>query len=419
MTRGFARENVSAMAASRTGPLRDVSVLDLTQALAGPFCTMLLADLGADVVKVEPPSGDMARRQIPFPEDREGCDFGGYFASINRNKRSMVLDLKSTDGKATLVRLAASFDVVVENFRSGVMERLGIGYETLREANPRLVYAAIRGFGDPRTGKSPYDAWPAFDVVAQAMGGVVGMTGPAGTTGSRCGASVGDLFPGALCALGISAAVHAARTSGVGQFLDVAMYDGVLALCENLVYRYSYRGDVLEPAGSGHPALCPFDVYETSDGGCAIAAPSDGQWQRLCELIDRRDLIDDERSRNNLLRVKNRGFVGEQIGAWTRARTTAEVVEALAVEVPVGPVNHAPEIFADAHMKARGMLVEVPLPGNNEAAVFAGPAIKMTSTPPGIYRRAPLLGEHTAEVLRELAECEAGGRELDGHHDVG
>ena len=235
-----------------TGPLADLRILDLTQALAGPFCTMLLADLGADVVKVEPPQGDMTRGMPPFPADREGCDYGGYFASINRNKRSIVLDLKSEADRDAFLRLAERVDAVVENSKVGVMDRLGVGYERLRERNPRLVYAAIRGFGDPRTGPSPYAEWPAFDIVAQCMGGVVATTGAAGSTaGVPCGPSVGDLFPGALAALGIVSAIHAARQSGQGQFLDVAMYDALVALCEAAVYNYSYAGRVLGPRGTG------------------------------------------------------------------------------------------------------------------------------------------------------------------------
>jgi crotonobetainyl-CoA:carnitine CoA-transferase CaiB-like acyl-CoA transferase len=205
--------------AERTGPLADVRVLDLTQALAGPFCTLLLADLGADVVKVEPPQGDIARLIGPPPEDRAQCQFGGYFASINRNKRSVVLNLKDAVERGLFLRLAETADVVVENARVGVMDRLGVSYETLRQRNPRLVYAAIRGFGDPRTGESPYAHWPAFDIVAQAMGGMVGTTGPSGARGMPAGASVGDLYPGTLMALGVVAAVHAARRTGEGQFL--------------------------------------------------------------------------------------------------------------------------------------------------------------------------------------------------------
>jgi crotonobetainyl-CoA:carnitine CoA-transferase CaiB-like acyl-CoA transferase len=220
---------------ARTGPLSDVRVLDLTQALAGPYCTMLLADLGADVIKVEPPTGDMSRSMGPHPADRNGCDYGGYFASVNRNKRSVVLDLKTDAGREALFKLVKTADAIVENAKTGVMDRAGVGYERLREINPALVYAAIRGFGDPRTGASPYADWPAFDIVAQSMGGLVAVTGPQGSAGFKAGPGVGDIYPGTLAALGVVSAIHAARRTGQGQFLDVAMYDAILALCEMIV----------------------------------------------------------------------------------------------------------------------------------------------------------------------------------------
>jgi crotonobetainyl-CoA:carnitine CoA-transferase CaiB-like acyl-CoA transferase len=387
--------------ADRTGPLSDFRVIDLTQALAGPFCTMLLADLGADVVKVEPPQGDMARHVGPHPEDRKKCNFGGYFASVNRNKRSVVLNLKEEAHREIFLSLIDTADAVVENARVGVMDRLGVGYEVLQSRNPRLVYAAIRGFGDPRTGQSPYAGWPAFDIVAQAMGGMVGTTGPSDSRGMPAGASVGDLFPGTLTALGIVAAVHAARRSGEGQFLDVAMYDAVLLLCENIVYKYSMAEIVERPKGRGHPALCPFDIYETRDGAAAIAAPTDAQWRALCEAMGRSDLVAEERSRDVFRRVANRGFVNEAILGWSTTRSTAEVVSALAGTVPVGPVNTAADIFADPHARLRGMLAEVEQPGSERSITLAGQPIKFTKTQSGVYRRPPNIGEHTEEILAE------------------
>jgi crotonobetainyl-CoA:carnitine CoA-transferase CaiB-like acyl-CoA transferase len=385
----------------RSGPLRDVRILDCTQALAGPYCTMLLADLGADVVKVEPPRGDMARALGPHPVDREGCDYGGYFASINRNKRSVALDLKAESDRDVFLRLVDSADAVVENARVGVMDRLGVGYEVLRERNPALVYVAIRGFGDPRTGESPYAEWPAFDIVAQSMGGMVGLTGPRGSAGMPAGASVGDLFPGTLAALGLVSALLSARASGRGQFVDVAMYDAVLSLCENIVYKYAADGTVERPKGEGHPVLSPFDVYETADGAAAIAAPSDAHWKALCEVMERPDLVGDERTRNVFARSGNRAFTNDSILSWTKARTTRAVVEALAGRVPVGPVQTAEDIFRDPHARVRGMLAEVETPGGNPPITLAGSPIKLTETPSGVYRRPPLVGEHTAEVLAE------------------
>jgi crotonobetainyl-CoA:carnitine CoA-transferase CaiB-like acyl-CoA transferase len=378
-----------------------VRILDCTQALAGPYCTMLLADLGADVVKIEPPRGDMARALGPRPKDSDGCDYGGYFASINRNKRSVALDLKEAGERDVFLQLVESADAVVENARVGVMDRLGLGYEALRDQNERLVYVAIRGFGDPRTGASPYAEWPAFDIVAQAMGGMVGLTGPRGTAGMPAGASVGDLFPGALAALGLVSALLSARSSGRGQFVDVAMYDAVLSLCENIVYKYAAEGIIERPRGQGHPVLCPFDVYETSDGAVAIAAPAEPQWKLLCEALGRAELVDDDRTNNVFARSAHRDFTNDTILVWTRARTTRDVVEALAGRVPVGPVQDAEDIFRDPHVRVREMLVEVEQPGSNSPLTLAGSPIKLTETPSGVYRRPPLIGEHTVEVLAE------------------
>jgi crotonobetainyl-CoA:carnitine CoA-transferase CaiB-like acyl-CoA transferase len=386
---------------ARTGPLSDVRVLDLTQALAGPYCTMLLADLGADVIKVEPVAGDMSRGMGPYPADRNGCDYGGYFASVNRNKRSIVLDIKTDAGRDAFLKLAKTADAVVENARTGVMDRAGVGYERLHEINPALVYAAIRGFGDPRTGASPYADWPAFDIVAQSMGGLVAVTGPEGSAGYKAGPGIGDIYPGTLAALGVVSAIHAARRTGQGQFLDVAMYDAILALCEMIVYTYSSGGVIREPGGNGTPVLCPFDIFPTRDGAVAIAAPGENHWKILCDAIGRPELVADDRTRSSNRRVANADFVRGLITGWTQAHTTREVVAAIGGKVPVGPVNTAKDIFEDPHPRARGMLVEVEQPGDNPPLVLAGCPIKLTGTPSGIYARAPRLGEHTAQVLAD------------------
>ncbi len=396
-----------ALATAATGPLRGVRVIDATQALAGPFCTMLLADMGADVVKIEPPTGDMTRYGGPFTREDTERAYGGYFASINRNKRSVVIDLKTDDGREALLALVEKADVFVENSKAGVMDDLGVGYETMRDRHPGLVYAAIRGFGDPRTGRSPYQQWPAYDVVAQAMGGAVGITGTDDGETFRCGPSIGDLYPATLAAFGIASALLHARRTGEGQFLDVAMYDSIVALCEAVVYRYSYTGQVTAPTGNGHPALSPFDVFPTTDGGCAIAAPTEKHWVILCEAIGRGDLVNDPRVRTNRERVANAPFVREAVSSWTTMHTTAEVVDALGGAVPVGPVNDAADLFGDPHVEARGMLVEVPQPDGTRPVVLPGPPIKLTATPSGIYRRPPRLGEHTEEVLAEVGRAAA------------
>jgi crotonobetainyl-CoA:carnitine CoA-transferase CaiB-like acyl-CoA transferase len=215
------------------------------------------------------------------------------------------------------------------------------------------------------------------------------------------GASVGDLFPGTLAALGLVSALLSARASGRGQFVDVAMYDAVLSLCENIVYKYATDGTIEQPKGEGHPVLCPFDVYETSDGATAIAALTDPQWQSLCEAMDRPDLVTDERTLHVFARVGNRDFTNASVREWTHSRTTGEIVAALAGKVPVGPVQSAEDIFRDPHPRVREMLVEVEQPGGEGPLTLAGAPIKLTETPSGIYRRPPLVGEHTDEVLAE------------------
>jgi len=388
------------------GPLRGLRVIDLTQMLAGPYCTMLLADLGADVIKVEPPGGDMTRFSGPFFAEDEERAYGGYFGSINRNKRSIVLDLKSDDGKSVLRRLVAASPILVENYRAGVMERLGLAWETLREDNPALVYATIRGFGDPRTGESPYVSWPAFDVVAQAMGGFMGITGTADGVPLKAGPGVGDIYPAALAALGIVAAVRHAERTGEGQLVDVGMVDAVLSLCERIVYQYSYGGQVPGPEGNAHPMLCPFENFRTLDGWVTIAAPGDAHWKLLCDIMGRPELASDERFSTGRERVRNAPQTRRAVGAWTAALTTRQAMAALGGRVPAGPVQTVRDIFADPHARSRSMLVEVEQAGCARPAIYAGVPIKLTATPGGVYRRPPRLGEHTAEILAELGVAE-------------
>lgn len=394
----------------RSGPLNDITILDCTAALAGPFGTAILADLGADVIKIEPPDGDMSRGTPPHPADfatptsgREaGCDYGGYFASINRNKRSIKLDLKNPADRDTFLAMCERVDAVIENSRAGVMDRLGCSYETIAERNPRIVYGAIRGFGDPRTGESPYVGWPAFDIVAQSMGGLAHITGPESGAGFPCGASVGDLYPGTLMALGVVSAIHQARVSGRGQFVDVSMYDAIAFLCETVIVNYGYNQVSLGPRGSGHPNLCPFDIYAAADGGVAIAAPRPTQWEALCQAMGRPDLISDERSRDVRARVSNRTFVNAAIEAWTTGLDKWAIVRALGGNVPCGPVNTAEDLFNDPHLQVRNMIRQVETPGDNPAVSLAGPPLKFSMTPADIYRRAPRLDEHRAEILSQF-----------------
>jgi crotonobetainyl-CoA:carnitine CoA-transferase CaiB-like acyl-CoA transferase len=242
------------------------------------------------------------------------------------------------------------------------------------------------------------------------MGGAVSATGTVEGETVRVGASIGDLYPATVAVIGVLAAILHARQTSEGQFVDVAMVDAVLALHEALIYRFSYTGMVTAPTGNSHPQLTPFDIYPTADGACAIAAPTSNHWERLCRLIDREDLLTDERTRTNRERVANAEFVRAQMVAWTTAHTTAEIVDLLGGKVPVGPVNDAADLFADPHLEARRMLVAVEHAGAERPVVFPDTPLRFTATPGGIYRRAPRLGEHTEEILAELAKEEVTGR---------
>jgi crotonobetainyl-CoA:carnitine CoA-transferase CaiB-like acyl-CoA transferase len=326
--------------------------------------------------------------------------FGAYFASVNRNKRGIVLDLRLQADRQVVLDLVVAADALVENFRPGVMERFDLGYEVLHDANPRLVYGAIRGFGDPRTGAGPYTDWPSYDVIAQAMGGPVSFTGPEKTSPLRVGPSIGDIYPATVAAFGITAAILHARATGEGQFVDISMQDSLVALCEAAVYTYSYSGYTMTPTGNRHPQLSPFDVFPTLDGACAIAAPTTKHWLLLCKLIDRPDLVDDARTLTNRDRVKNADLVGGAVRDWTSSRTTAEIVEVLGGVVPVGPVATAADLLDDPHLRAREMFVAVEQPGAPRPGIFPNSPIRMTETPVGVYSRAPLLGEHTESLRR-------------------
>lgn len=394
------------MPATGFGALDGVRVIDLTLMLAGPFCTQMLADQGAEIIKIEPLAGDDTRRSGPFHAEDRLRLFGGYYASVNRNKRSLALDLKTPEGKQLLLDLVDTADILVENYRAGVMDRLGLGYETLKQRNPKLVYAAIRGFGDPRTGASPYAEWPAFDVVAQAMGGIMQITGPDRDTPIKVGPGVGDLMPAAMCAFGVAAALVHARKTGEGQFVDVSMVDSVLSLCERIVHQHSFRNEVPHPEGNRHPLIAPFGLFPAADGWVTIACHTDAWWAILCRLIARDDLIEDPRTATSPARVENRDYVYGEIGAFTSSRSKAELLELLGGKVPFGPVYDVRDIVADPHFAARGMVVEVPHPGLEHNVAIAGVPIKMTATPGGVHRGAPVLGQDTDAILSELGRSD-------------
>jgi crotonobetainyl-CoA:carnitine CoA-transferase CaiB-like acyl-CoA transferase len=383
-------------------PLEGVKVIDLSAMLAGPFASMVLADLGADVVKVEPPAGDFTRALGPFTTDDETRAYGGYFQSVNRNKRGIVLDLQTAEGVQQLERLVAGADVLIENFRNGVMNRLGIPYERLAEINPRLVYACIRGFGDHRTGRSPYVDWPAYDLTAQAISGVMAGTGEPDGPPAKVGPGIGDTVPALFSVAGLLAALVRADRTGRGGFVDVAMYDAMLAISERQIYQYSYTGEEPRRHGAIHPLLSPFDLLRCRDGWVTIAAPGDGHWRVLCELISISEFVEDSRTATASDRVRNRQFVHDLLESWTSTRSKHEIVELLGGRVPVGPVNTVRDIYDDPHVAVRGMIAPVDQPNGARSVRVAGRPIKFLGVSEPPLRRAPLLGEHTDQVLAEL-----------------
>jgi len=385
---------------SGRAPLAGVRILDLSHMLAGPYATMLLADLGADIVKIEPPKGDFIRIAGPtFGIDGE--EFGGYFHSVNRNKRSLSIDLHDPRGREVFLKLVDGADAVVENFRVGVMEGLGLSWETLRERNPRLVYGCIRGFGDPRTGESPYVNWPAYDIVAQAMGGFMAVNGFPDREPVKSGIGVGDIFPAALLDIGLLAAILRARETGQGAFVDVGMYDALIAMAERNVYQYSIGGTSPGRIGNRHPIFSPFGVFETKTGWVTIAAPSDREFTVLAPLIGMPELLEDPRFATAHERGRNYELVQETIEAWTRQRTSAEVIDLLGGKVPVGAVQTSADIAADPHVGIRSMIVDVEHPGTDRTVQIAGTPIKFADRPTHSVRRAPRLGEHAVEILGE------------------
>jgi crotonobetainyl-CoA:carnitine CoA-transferase CaiB-like acyl-CoA transferase len=383
------------------GSLAGLKVVDLTVMLAGPFCSQLLADHGADVVKIEPLDGEMARHTGTYlPGDIEQ-EFGVYFQSINRNKRSVAVDLKSPAGRRIVEVLVAKADVLIENFRGGVMERLGLSYEALNAINPRLVYASIRGFGDGRTGDSPYLDWPAFDVVAQAMGGVISVTGADAQSPTKVGPGIGDIAPALFAAFGILAALRHAEATGIGQYVDVAMADSVLAVCERIIYTRSATGRTPTPEGNHHPSLCPFGIFPAKDGWVTLACHATPFWRQLCAALDLPALADEPRFASQHDRSIHRNEIAKLLEARTAQLTKAELTARLGGVVPFGPVLDAAEIMADPHFRQREMIVPMAYPELDHVLEIAGVPVRMTETPGGVHCRAPRLGEHTEAVLRE------------------
>jgi len=374
--------------------LEGLLVLDLTRVLAGPYATMILADLGADVIKLEMPvTGDDSRA---FPPHINGES--AYFMSLNRNKRSITLNLKTAGGKEIFLDMIRKVDVVVENFRPGTMERLGLGYEVLKKENPRLIYAAASGFG--HTG--PYSKRPAYDAVVQAMGGIMSITGQPGGPPTRVGTSMGDITAGLFTTIGILASLAHREKTGDGQKVDVAMLDSQVAILENAIARYTAVGEVPEPIGNRHPSITPFEPFNTKDGQLMIAVGNNALWSKFCKEIERDKLRDDPRFSTNMLRTANYTELRPLLAGALRDKTTAEWRRIFDESgIPNGPINSVDQVIADPQVIAREMIVEVDHPVAGKTSL-PGIPIKLSETPGTIREPAPLLGEHTVEILSEV-----------------
>jgi crotonobetainyl-CoA:carnitine CoA-transferase CaiB-like acyl-CoA transferase len=390
--------------ATRPGPLAGIRVADCSTVLAGPYCTMLLADLGADVVKVEPPEGDGTRGWGPpwVGSEADGTRTAAYFLAMNRNKRSIRLDLKADAGKDVLARLLRTSDVLVENFRIGALDRLGFGDERLRELNADLVHLAISGFG--ATG--PDAAKPGYDFVIQATGGLMSITGATDAEGggpTKVGVAISDIVTALFATISIVAALLGrARGTAPGQRIDVSLLESTLAVLVNQAQNAFVSGRAPGRLGNAHPNIVPYETFRTADGELAVAVGSERQWPRVCACLGIPELVEDARFATNGARVENRAVLRRILAARFLADTSAHwLAELDAAEIPAGPINDVLAAFASPQAQARGMTVEVDHPVLG-ALRQVGIPFHLAETPATIRTAPPLLGEHTGEVLAEL-----------------
>ncbi len=374
--------------------LEGLKVLDLTRVLAGPYATMILGDMGADIIKIEAvKTGDDSRAFGPYVNGESA-----YFMSINRNKRSITMNLKNPEAVKTFKEMVKKADVVVENYRPGTMEKFGLGYDVLKELNPRLIYASASGFG--QTG--PYSKRAAYDAVVQAMGGIMSITGQEGGAPTRVGTSVGDITAGLFCAIGILGALCSRDKTGVGQMVDVAMLDCQVAILENAIARYMVSGVSPKPQGNRHPSIVPFETFETSDGNIMVSAGNDKLWASFCRVIGREDMIDDPRFETNPKRFENYKELRPMIEAETKKKPVAEWQKLLDdAGVPESPINNIEMVIKNPQVQARDMIVEVDHPVAGPVKM-PGIPIKLSGTPSEIRSAAPVLGADTDEILKEL-----------------
>ena len=379
-----------------TGPLANLTIVDLSRVLAGPYATMVLADLGARVIKVEQPGkGDDSRHIGPF----NGSGQSAYFASINRGKQSIALDLKAEGDRAVFEALLERADVLVENYRPGVMAKLGYGWDVLHARYPRLIYAAASGFGQtgPDSGKA------AYDMVVQAMGGIMSITGWPGGPPTRVGTSVGDITAGLFTVIGILTALQTRAQTGEGQFVDVAMLDGQIAILENAIARYATTGVAPGPLGARHPSITPFAAYACKGGHVVIAAGNDALWAKLCAALAAPELAADPRFATNASRTEHADEVAEALETRLADRTPEATLELLeAAGIPCAPLHDTAQALAHRQVRARNMVIETAFP-DGAPLIAAGNPVKLSGfADPPTRPKAPALDEHRAAILKDL-----------------
>lgn len=375
-------------------PLEGIKVLDFSRVLAGPYCTMLLADMGAEVIKIErPESGDDTRHFGPFQNGESG-----YFMFLNRGKKSVEINLKDPSARESLMELIKETDVIVENFRPGVMKGLGLDYESLKEVNEGIIYCSISGFGQ----YGPYTKRPAYDLVAQAMGGIASITGHPDNPPTRSGASLGDMSAALYAAYGVMTALFHRERTGVGQAIDVAMVDSIFSLLEHNVMRYTSEGVIPERIGSRHPISAPFDIYESKEGYVVIATANDSLFERLCKVMKKEELLTDPRFATDIERGKNESELKEEIEKWLKNYTADEAVDLInEAGVPSSTILDIGEISESDHIKEREMLLEVEHPVAGLTRIPGNP-VKLSETPPQVKSPSPALGEHNDIIQQKM-----------------
>jgi len=375
------------------GPLTGIKVLSFGRVLAGPFAAMMLADLGADVIKIEDrKKGDMARTNGPFIGDSSS-----YFLSVNRGKKSMTMNLRHEKAKEIIKKLIQKMDILVENFRPGIMKKIGLEYAVVKKLNPSIVYVSISGFGH----NGPYSHKPAFDMIAQGMGGTVSITGEPNRPPVRVGYSIGDMGAALFAVSATLAALYEREQSGEGQHIDVAMLDSQVALCENACARYFATGEVPEPIGSRHPIITPFQVFPTQTDEMVLIAFGKGEWEKLCSMIGREDLIADERFKTAANRTENHALLEPILCEVFRSRPRNEWLSIFEKAGLISsPVNNIKQVVEDPHVRAREMIIEVEHPRLGKLNLVGTP-MKFSRTPCQIKKTAPDLGEHNGEILKK------------------